>query len=535
MASRSPLPPGLGIEIDRAVRLADEGHLLLGGCPPRAVRLTPDQVSALIRWLSGAVPTGAAEGRLARDLIRAGLAHPRPLPLAPGRTADVAVVGQAGPAALGVTLDHLAEFHPDLRPVVVGATGSCAWTARRRGALVVPGPPGGAAARAAALRACSAEFVALVESGARPAAGWLDTALGHFADPEVAAVLPRCLTDRPRSLGFLRRAVAAVAAQAAGPDRGPDPGPVLPWGHGTPGQAGPGASGDHGSADPLRPVPVLVVRRALADLDPRLGPAAELDLLWRLARNGWSVRYEPRSRVRLPPTTDLGGYLRACLTSGAIAGPLARRHGGWAAGPELSWPGAAALVLVATGRPGAGLAVAVLGGAALASAVSVRAGAPLPEAVGLAGRDLARTVRAGARAVRSGWWPMAAAAAVTGALARGRGGDRADRPAGSRRAGRIALAAGAALVLPHLAAWRRGRGASLAGPLTWTALGAAGDAARALGTWRGMAGSLSAAPLVPRPRPAAVTGTSAPRSPVAGAGPTAAGVREGVRVLVPRH
>ncbi|MFC6426982.1 family 2 glycosyl transferase [Nocardiopsis tropica] len=532
MASRSPLPPGLGVEIDRSVRLADEGHLLLGGCPPRAVRLDPSQVSALIRWLSGAVPAGADEGLLARDLIRAGLAHPRPLPLPPGRTAEVAVVGQAGPAALETTLGLLAASHPELRPVVVGATGACAWIARRHGARVVPGPPGGAQARAVALGACSAEFVALVESGARPTAGWLDTALGHFADPGVAAVVPRALTDRPRTPGPLSRAVAAVAAHGAGPDRGADPGAVLPWGHGTPGQARPGAFGDQGSDDPLRPVPVLVVRRSVADLDPGLGPAAELDLLWRLAGGGWSVRYEPRSRVRMPPTTDMGDYLRACFTSGAIAGPLARRHGGRAAGPEVSWAGAAAPALAASGRPGAALAAGALGGAAVAAAVCGRARAPLAEAVRLTGLDLVRTAGAGARAARAGWWPVAAAAVVAGTVARGRRGAGARRSARSRRVARIAAVSGATLVLPHLAAWRRGRGVTLAGPVTWTVLGAAGDAARSLGAWWGMAGALSAAPLVPRP--VAVVAGAAPWAPVAEGAAAAAG-RESVPALVSRH
>ncbi|MFJ9553153.1 family 2 glycosyl transferase [Nocardiopsis sp. NPDC101807] len=531
MASRSPLPPGLGVEIDRSVRLADEGHLLLGGRPPRAVRLAPAQVSALIRWLSGAVPAGADEGLLARDLIRAGLAHPRPLPLPPGRTADVAVVGHAGSAALETTLGLLAASHPGLRPVVVGATGACAWTARRHGARVVPGPPGGARARAVALQACSAEFVALLESGTRPTAGWLDIALGHFADPGVAAVVPRVLTDRPRAPGPLSRAVAAVAAHGAGPDRGADPGPVLPWGHGTPGQARPGAFGDQGSDDPLRPVPVLVVRRSVADLDPGLGPAAELDLLWRLAGGGWSVRYEPRSRVRMPPTTVMGDYLRACFTSGAIAGPLSRRHGGRAAGPEVSWSGAAALVLAASGRPGAALAVGTLGGAAAAAAVCGRARAPLSEAVRLTGLDLVRTAGAGAHAVRTGWWPAAAAAVVAGAVGRGPRRTGAGRPALSRRVGRIAAVSGAALVLPHLAAWRRGRGVSLAGPVTWTVLGAAGDAARSLGVWWGTARALSAAPLVPRP--AAVAG-AAPWAPAA-EGAAAAAVRESAPALVGRH
>ncbi|MFE1467652.1 family 2 glycosyl transferase [Nocardiopsis dassonvillei] len=526
MPSRTPLPPGLGIEIDRAARLADEGHVLLGGSPPRAVRLGPERVSALIRWLSRAVPRDADEGLFARGLIRAGLAHPRPLPLAPGDTVEVAVVGRADSAALHATLDHLDEHGHGTRTVVVGATGPEARAARRRGARVVPGPAGGAGARAAALRACSAEFVALVEAGTRPAPGWLETALGHFADPDVAAVVPRVLTDRSACLGHTRMTVASVAARRTGADRGADPAPVLPWGHALPWQERPGPANEH--TDPLRPVPVLVLRRGAAGLDPGLGAAAGLDLLWRLAEQGWSVRYEPRSRVWAPPTTDLGAYLRACFTSGAVAGPLARRRGAHAAGPALSWPGAVGLALLFAGRPGAALAAGALGGAAVTGSLVVGAGTPLPEAARLAGLDLAHTVRTGTRAVRTAWWPLAAAAVGAAVLGRrGRGAPGVPAPAASDplagrgrsarrggaggRAGRVAaLAAGAALVVPHVAAWHRGRGAALAGPVTWTALGMAGDAARSLGTWWGIARSGSPAPLVPRLVPPAATGT-APR------------------------
>ncbi|MEV6819679.1 glycosyltransferase [Nocardiopsis dassonvillei] len=524
MPSRAPLPPGLGIEIDRAARLADEGHVLVGGSPPRAVRLTPERVSALIRWLSRAVPRDAEEGLFARDLIGAGLAHPRPLPLAPGDTVEVAVVGRAGSAALHATLDHLDEHRHGTRTVVVGATGPEARAARGRGARVVPGPAGGAGAGAAALRACSAEFVALVEAGTRPGPGWLETALGHFADPDVAAVVPRVLTDRSACLGHTRMTVASVAARGTGADRGADPAPVLPWGHALPWQERPGPANGH--TDPLRPVPVLVLRRRAADLDPGLGAAAGLDLLWRLAEQGWSVRYEPRSRVWTPPTTDLGAYLRACFTSGAVAGPLARRRGARAAGPALSWPGAVGLALLFAGRPAAALAAGALGGAAVTGALAAGAGTPLPEAVRLAGLDLAHTVRTGTRAVRTAWWPLAAAAvgaAVLGRRGRGvpgvprptapdplAGRNRSPRRGGAAgRAGRAALAAGAALVVPHLASWHRGRGAALAGPVTWTALGMAGDAARSLGTWWGIARSGSPAPLVPRLVPPAVTGTAA--------------------------
>ncbi|XKK37763.1 hypothetical protein HFP72_23980 [Nocardiopsis sp. ARC36] len=73
---------------------------------------------------------------------------------------------------------------------------------------------------------------------------------------------------------------------------------------------------------------------------------------------------------------------------------------------------------------------------------------------------------------------------------------------------------------------------TLAGPVTWTVLGAAGDAARSLGAWWGMAGALSAAPLVPRP--VAVVAGAAPWAPVAEGAAAAAG-RESVPALVSRH
>ncbi|MEV2277970.1 family 2 glycosyl transferase [Nocardiopsis sp. NPDC049922] len=527
------------------MRFSDEGHVLVGGCPPRALRLTTDQVSALIRWWSGASPVGRVERLLARRLVDAGLAHPRPerdaVPAERG-TVDVAVVGQAGSAALARTLDHLAADHPALRPVVVGATGACAWVARARGARLVPGPPGGAAARAVALDACSAPLLALLEAGARPGPGWLEAALGHFADPGVAAVLPRVLTARPNAPTYGEMTIAAVAAVRAGADRGADPAPVLPWGRGTGGRGLPGTANEHTEADPLSPVNTLVLRRAAVErLDPGLGAGAELDALWRLAERGWSVRYEPRSRVWNPPITDLGGYLRACFARGAAAGPLARSRRERVAGPDLPWPSSVALGLAAAGHPALAAGAVALGTADTARRLSRTSPGTLPEALRLTGRDLAYTARVGGRWVRGTWWPVLAAVAVgAGAVARRRsgtgerstpGGRRAVSPSSSvgvrcgalraaSRFGRarwIAAAAGAALTLPHLGAWHRGRGVAMVGPVGWTVLGMAGDAARSLGTWWGVASSGSPAPLTPGARPTAVRAARSSVRPRGGA------------------
>ncbi|OLT24671.1 family 2 glycosyl transferase [Nocardiopsis sp. CNR-923] len=545
----------MGVQIDRAVRLFEEGTVLVGGSPARAVRLTTDQASALIRWSSGARPVGRVERSLARRLVDAGLAHPRPerdaVPVEPG-TVDVAVVGQAGSAALARTLDALAADHPELSPVVVGATGECAWVARARGARTVPGPPGGAAARAVALDACSAPLLALLVAGARPGPGWLEAALGHFADPGVAAVLPRVLTARPNAPSYGEMTIAAVAADRAGADRGADPAAVLPWGRGTAGTGAPGTANEHTEADPLSPVDTLVLRRAAVErLDPGLGAGAEVDALWRLAEDGWAVRYEPGSRVWNPPVTDLGGYLRACFARAAAAGPLARGRCERAAGPDLPWPSAVGLALVAAGRPGLATGAVVLGAAGAAWELSRVSPETLPEALRLAGHDLFHTARTGGRWVRGTWWPVLAAVAVgAGAVALRRSGPGTRPPASrrtvlpsssavvrfrapraatpSRRARWVAVAAGAALTLPHLGAWHRGRGAALVDPVSWTALAVAGDAARSLGAWWGVARSGSPAPLVPGSRPVAV------RTPAHGRGGTA-DVRESALSLASGH
>ncbi|GAA1081053.1 glycosyltransferase [Nocardiopsis metallicus] len=498
----APMPMGLGVEIDRAVRLTDEGHVLVGGSPPRALRLPPQGVSTVIRWLSGAALGRHRERQLARILVEAGLAHPRPAPTAPGPDVEVAVVGSGHHRELETVLDLIAEEYPHLRLVVVGAVGLAARVARERGLRVVgvpvDGPMTGAQARATALKACDAEVIALLDADTLPGPGWLEAALGHFADPGVAAVVPRVLAARTRC-GPRGMTVSALNALHA--DRGADPAPILPWGQGHRGLGQPAPPNEHASVEPLEPVRTLFVRRGTACSDPSLGAAAEVDLLWRLAGEGWSVRYEPRSRVYAVMPTGIGSYLRARFEAGAAAGPLARLHGRRAAGPELSLSGAAGLGLALAGRPLSGLAVCAAGGALRVRGLMNGAGVPAADALRPVAVDLAHTARTAARVARTSWWPVVAAVAAGGAVAGMRPGSRPGIRSGAGWPGHRALAAAAVLTVPHLLSWRRRHGAAPVGPVVWTGLSVAGDAARSLGTWWGMARVGSAAPLVPRARP----------------------------------
>ena len=323
MFARTP-PPGHAIRTDRSTRLVDEGRLVISGSPRAHVPCPPHKQERSSAGSATHPSTGAAGRGLAADLIAAGMAHPHPptpYPTVP-------------PSFTTVEVD-------------------------------------GAVSRAAALTAADTDVLALLSPGAHPEPGLLESALAHFADPSVAAVVPRVLPDRTGPLGYVQAAVAAVAADLLGLDRGADPGPVRPWGQTRADQAPAGPTGEFTTTDPLCSVPVLLVRRrALGPVlrpgaenegarftpgaaplapeadttqstgqegdpcpgpqdvttvpilsrtvstptvhyDPKLQESADIDLLWSLVEAGWSVGHEPRSRVRVAVPIDPAGYLRA--------------------------------------------------------------------------------------------------------------------------------------------------------------------------------------------------------------------------------
>jgi hypothetical protein len=77
------------------------------------------------------------------------------------------------------------------------------------------------------------------------------------------------------------------------------------------------------------PAAALVVRRgALPTFDEALRFGEDVDLVWRIATAGWTVRYEPASVVEHPHRASLRAWLAQRAAYGSSAGPLARRHPG---------------------------------------------------------------------------------------------------------------------------------------------------------------------------------------------------------------
>jgi len=197
VAGAGVLPDGFRIALDAGARWADDGTVLAGGAPVRLLRLTPAG-RALVDRLAAGEPVSRSKGAqsLARRLLDAGLAHPRP-PVTDS-TPEVAVVIPVRNDAEGLaaTLTALSDSaaivvvddaSADANAASPGGTRPGTTLLRRS----VRGGP--AAARNDGWRATGAPFVAFVDANCEPESGWLDVLLPHFADPQVAAVAPRIL------------------------------------------------------------------------------------------------------------------------------------------------------------------------------------------------------------------------------------------------------------------------------------------------------------------------------------------------------
>lgn len=462
--SPPPLPTGFRVELDGSVRRLSDGSWF-GGSPARILRLTPAGHRAWTELASGPV-TSRAAGVLARRLTDAGIAHPRPP--RPAGTPDVTVVipvyGRVE------KLRHcLAAVAADGHPIVLvdddsPDPGAVAAAAAEFGArLVVRAVNGGpAAARNTGIDAAGTELVAFVDSDCVPPPGWIAALARHFADPLVAAAAPRIVAVSPDTwAGRYTRATFGL-------DLGDSPAPIAP-----------------GTRIGWAPTAALVLRRAALHavardgevLDPGLSIAGEdVDLVWRLHRAGWRLRYDPTVHVRhLEPETwrDL---LHRRFRYGTAAAPLSLRHPGKV--PPLvlfPWPTAAVAAALAR-RP-------LLAAAAFAGAVTT-----MKQAVRRVGQPDPGSVRVMLDAAFQTWQGI------------GRYGTQYALPllavAALRKRHRAAVAS--LVVGPAVAEWARNRKAL--DPVRFVVGRLADDVAYGAGVWAGSVRHRTARTLLPQVR-----------------------------------
>ena len=326
-------PADFGLEADRSLKRLDGGRLLVGGSPLHILRLSATGARLLAGWLAGEpVGGGRADQALARRLLDSGIVHPRPGPdPSVGLGSVTAVIPvRDDPSGLAETL---AALGGSITAVVVDDASvdapAIAEVARRFGArlLVRPVNGGPGAARNTGLAQVTSPIVVFVDADATIDPPALEALLDHFSDPVVDAVAPR-VRSRPGP-GLL----AAYEAEHSPLDMG-----------GSPSAVGPQRRVHH------VPAAVLSVRadtaRRAGGFDESMRWGEDVDFVWRLARGGATVRYEPVASPGTGPEPP-GGH------GSTSAGATERRPPCWpsaTAQPSLR-PAAPALLPLRGRRP----------------------------------------------------------------------------------------------------------------------------------------------------------------------------------------
>ncbi|MCZ0729271.1 mycofactocin biosynthesis glycosyltransferase MftF [Mycolicibacterium iranicum] len=464
------LPDGFAVQVDRRVRVLGEGAALLGGSPTRLLRLAP---AAQTMLNGGRLEVhDAVSAQLARTLLDATVAHPRPLSGPSHR--DVTVVipvrdNASGLIRLVAALRGLKVVVVDdgsARPVREADFAAMHCDVRILRNARSKGP---AAARNAGLAICNTDFVAFLDSDVVPRRGWLEALLGHFCDPAVALVAPRIV-----ALEKSDSVVARYEAVRSSLDLGLREAPVIPF----------------GTVSYVPSAAIICRRSALLDVggfDESLASGEDVDLCWRLNEAGARLRYEPIALVAHDHRTELRKWFARKSFYGGSAAPLTIRHPGKTAPLVISGWTLVVWMLVALGSCigyVASVAVAAITGRRIVKSLSSVQTEPMEVAV-VAAHGLWSAALQLASAICRHYWPIAMVAAVL-----------------SKRCRRVVVVAA---VLDGVFDWATRNGnadedTKRIGLLTYILLKRIDDIAYGLGLWTGVVRERHAGALKPQIR-----------------------------------
>ncbi len=464
------LPDGFAVQVDRRVRVLGEGAALLGGSPTRLLRLAPVAQTMLT---GGRLEVhDAVSAQLARTLLDATVAHPRPLSGPSHRDVTVVIPVHDNPSGLA----RLVSALRGLRVIIVDdgsatpvlesdfATMHCDIRVLRHARSKGP-----AAARNSGLAACDTDFVAFLDSDVVPRRGWLEALLGHFCDPAVALVAPRIVALHPSE-----SVVARYEAVRSSLDLGLREAPVVPF----------------GTVSYVPSAAIVCRRKSLMDVggfDESLVSGEDVDLCWRLNEAGARLRYEPIAMVAHDHRTELRKWFVRKSFYGSSAAPLAIRHPGKTAPLVISGWTLVVWMLVAMGsRIGylASMAVAAITGRRIAKSLSSVPTEPM-EVAAVAAQGLWSAALQLSSAICRHYWPIALVAAAL-----------------SRRCRHVVVVAA---VLDGVFDWvtRNGNAdedTKRVGLLTYILLKRLDDIAYGLGLWSGVVRERNAGALKPQIR-----------------------------------
>lgn len=419
---------------------------VVAGSPLRLFRLgTAGSRLADVLESDGSIPPGTES--LADRFVEAGVIHP---------------VFEADPAPpydrVSVIIPVHDERHADVSSlvaslradgfdeVVIVDDGSRFPLAPVEGALMVrrdsAGGPGAARNTGAAIT--SRDVVLFLDADTRWSPGGLGLLWPHFTDEHVGVVAPRVASSDDGGL------LATYETDSSPLDLGSEPARVRP-----------------STRVSYVPAAALMVRRSVFDsvggFDVSLRFGEDVDVVWRVVREGYVVRYEPSCVVHHRPRHSLGALARQRFGYGSAAARLEARHPGAVRPLRINRWSAIGWGLIGVGHPFVGTAVGV--GSTVALAQKLR---DTPDrwlvAGRLAGLGNLHAGRLIAAAVTRSWWPIFVGASLF-----------------SRRARRVLLLSA---VVPNL--WRWARRKPNVDPIRYVALRVFDDVSYGAGVWSGV-------------------------------------------------
>lgn len=391
----SALPAGFTIRIGTDVWRHGGGRTLVGGAPTRAMRLSV-QASSMLNGDSITV-VDSASAALVERMLDAGIAHPAAddLPAVPldELTVIIPSLGRAG------RVSRLLDTLPEVQVIVVDdgtphpEAAALAKVASRAHVQLIrlTENRGPAAARNAGLAAARTAFVAFVDSDVVVPAGALEMLLRHFADPRLGLIGPRI-----KGLPAVREnAISRYENARSSLDLWRQPALVRP----------------RSSVAWMSSTCLIARAAAIPDgFDETLRVGEDVDLVWRLARTPWRVRYDPTVEVPHEHRTTLGAWLTRKAFYGTGGAGLADRHPRNIPPAILRPWSVIVLVGVAIARPWS-LLIALGAVAFAARSIHTRlapATRSWPLTLRLTGSGVLAALTQGSALVLRHWWPIAA-------------------------------------------------------------------------------------------------------------------------------
>ncbi len=325
----SELPLGFVVKLNRKMRVEDNGLALIGGAPTRVLYISE---AARSRLCNGTIKvTDQISSELADRLLELGMADPVVAELPEWTESAITFVVPVRDRALSLER-LLTSIGAEQKIIVVDDFSRnpqpIAEITKRHGGQLIAltenvGPAG---ARNAGLEFVNTPYVVFVDSDVRLSSEVVPVLLKHFNDPKVALVAPRIS-------GFVEDGhhnwISRYEDSRSSLDLGRYPATVRP----------------HSPVSWLPSAFIIAKVSALGSgFTPHMRVAEDVDLIWRLAEQGWRIRFEPSVEVKHEHRIKFGDWFSRKVFYGTGADSLAKRHGDKVA-PALLAPWSAGVLI----------------------------------------------------------------------------------------------------------------------------------------------------------------------------------------------